>query len=223
MTTALNDLGEVILAALPGDVLGVQVNRCGELTIAARTPAVQKVLTFLRDNSNCLFNQLVDICGVDWPSRDERFDVVYHLLSLKHNQRIRVKVVVEEGGSVPTATGIYSAAGWFEREVWDMYGVNFTGHPDLRRLLTDYGFEGHPLRKDFPLTGYVEMRYDDATKRCVYEPVKLTQDFRNFDFLSPWEGDGVLPGDEKAVYSTSRQSDFLRTGLMPTIDKAQGN
>ena len=198
MTTALNDLGEVIVAALPDDTSGYSVNRCGELNITARAATIQKVLTFLRDNSNCLFDQLIDLCGVDWPGRDERFEVVYHLLSLKHNHRVRVKVSVEEGGSVPTATTIYNAAGWFEREAWDMYGINFTGNPDLRRILTDYGFEGHPLRKDFPLTGYVEMRYDDATKRCVYEPVKLTQDFRNFDFLSPWEGGGPLPGDEKA-------------------------
>jgi len=198
MTTALNDLGESLVAALPGDVTGFDVNRCGELTIAARTASIQKVLSYLRDNSHCLFKQLLDVCGVDWPSRDERFDVVYHLLSMKLNQRIRVKVSVEEGGSVPSATTVFSSAGWFEREVWDMYGVPFTGNPDLRRILTDYGFEGHPLRKDFPLTGYVELRYDDATKRCVYEPVTLTQDFRNFDFLSPWEGGGLLPGDEKA-------------------------
>ena len=198
MTTALKDLGESLVAALPGDVIGFDVNRCGELTIQARAASLQKVLSYLRDNSHCLFKQLIDLCGVDWPSRDERFDVVYHLLSMKLNQRIRVKVSVEDSGSVPTATTIYSAAGWFEREVWDMYGVAFTGNPDLRRILTDYGFEGHPLRKDFPLTGYVELRYDDATKRCVYEPVTLTQDFRNFDFLSPWEGCGPLPGDEKA-------------------------
>ena len=198
MTTALKDLGESIVAALPGDVLGFEVNRCKELTIDVRPASIQKVLTFLRDSGQCLFKQLIDVCGVDWPGRDERFDVVYHLLSMKLNQRIRVKVAVEEGASVPTATPIFSSAGWFEREVWDMYGVPFSGHPDLRRILTDYGFEGHPLRKDFPLTGYVELRYDDATKRCVYEPVALTQDFRNFDFLSPWEGGGPLPGDEKA-------------------------
>jgi NADH-quinone oxidoreductase subunit C len=198
MTTALKDLGEAIAAALPGDVTGHEVNRCGELTLTGRAPSIQKILMFLRDSSLCQFKQLIDVCGVDWPSREERFEVVYHLLSLKLNQRVRVKVSVEEGGSVPTATTVFSSAGWFEREVWDMYGVSFTGHPDLRRILTDYGFEGHPLRKDFPLTGYVEIRYDDAKKRCVYEPVKLTQDFRSFDFLSPWEGGGLLPGDEKA-------------------------
>ena len=223
MTTALKDLGDMIAAALPGDVLGFEVNRCGELSITARASGIQKVLSFLRDNPSCLFSQLIDVCGVDWPSRDERFDVVYHLLSMKHNQRVRVKVAVEEGGSVATVTNLFSAAGWFEREVWDMYGVNFTNHPDLRRILTDYGFEGHPLRKDFPLTGYVEMRYDDVTKRCVYEPVKLVQDFRNFDFQSPWEGRGVLPGDDKADAGIRRDSDYTRTYLMPTFEDGKGN
>jgi NADH-quinone oxidoreductase subunit C len=198
MTQALKDLGDTIAAALPNDVLRTEVNRCGELTVTVRGTAIQKVLTFLRDDTGCLFKQLMDICGVDYPGRERRFEVVYHLLSLKHNQRVRVKVDTDEDTAVPTATTVFSAAGWFEREVWDMYGVVFSGNPDLRRILTDYGFEGHPLRKDFPLTGYVEMRYDDEQKRCVYEPVKLTQDFRNFDFLSPWEGPGPLPGDEKA-------------------------
>ena len=163
---------------------------------AQATASIVKVVTFLRDDTGCLFKQLVDVCGVDWPGRELRFDVVYHLLSMKHNQRVRVKVAADEETLVPSVTGVFSSAGWFEREVWDMYGVMFSGHPDLRRILTDYGFEGHPLRKDFPLTGYVEMRYDDESKRVVYEPVKLTQDFRSFDFLSPWEG--PLPGDEKA-------------------------
>jgi len=198
MTTALKDLGEAIASALPGDVTGYEVNRCGELSVTVRASSIQKVLTYLRDSSLCQFKQLIDVCGVDWPAREARFDVVYHLLSLKLNQRVRVKVAVEDGGSVPTVTNVFSSAGWFEREVWDMFGVSFNGHPDLRRILTDYGFEGHPLRKDFPLTGYVEIRYDDAKKRCVYEPVSLTQDFRTFDFLSPWEGEGLLPGDEKA-------------------------
>jgi len=139
----------------------------------------------------------MDICGVDWPERPERFDVVYNLLSLKHNQRIRVKVAVREDEPVPSVVGIFPSAGWYEREVWDLYGVPFAGNPDLRRILTDYGFDGHPLRKDFPLTGFVELRYDDEQKRVVYEPVKLTQDFRSFDFLSPWEG--MLAGDEKAT------------------------
>jgi NADH-quinone oxidoreductase subunit C len=198
MTQALKDLGDYIAAALPQDVLDTEVNRVGELSVTARAASVAKVLTFLRDDSTCLFKQLVDICGVDWPGREQRFDVVYHLLSLKHNQRIRVKIATDEDTAVPSVVPVFSTAGWFEREVWDMYGVVFAGNPDLRRILTDYGFEGHPLRKDFPLTGYVELRYDDEQKRCVYEPVKLTQDFRQFDFLSPWEGPGLLPGDEKA-------------------------
>ncbi|AVM73441.1 NADH-quinone oxidoreductase subunit C [Magnetospirillum gryphiswaldense] len=197
MTQVLKDLGDYIAAALPNDVLSTEVNRVGELTVLVRTPSIAKVLTFLRDDSGCLFKQLVDVCGVDWPGREDRFDVVYHLLSLKHNQRVRVKVATDEETPVPSVVGVFSSAGWFERETWDMFGVIFSDHPDLRRLLTDYGFEGHPLRKDFPLTGHVELRYDDELKRCVYEPVKLVQDFRNFDFLSPWEGQG-LPGDEKA-------------------------
>ena len=198
MTQALKDLGDYIAAALPNDVLETEVNRCGELTVLVRTPSIAKVLTFLRDDSTCLFKQLVELCGVDWPAREQRFDVVYHLLSMKHNQRIRVKIATDEDTAVPSVTGIFNSAGWFERETWDMYGVVFSDHPDLRRILTDYGFEGHPLRKDFPLTGYVELRYDEEQKRCVYELVKLTQDYRSFDFLSPWEGGGPLPGDEKA-------------------------
>lgn len=198
MTQALKDLGDYIAAALPNDVLETEVNRVGELTILVRTASIVKVMSFLRDDTTCLFKQVVDVCGVDYPARELRFDVVYHLLSMKHNQRIRVKVHTDEDTAVPSITGVFSAAGWFERETWDMYGVMFSDHPDLRRILTDYGFEGHPLRKDFPLTGYVEVRYDEEQKRCVYEPVKLTQDFRNFDFLSPWEGQGPLPGDEKA-------------------------
>ncbi|MBR9970756.1 NADH-quinone oxidoreductase subunit C [Magnetospirillum sulfuroxidans] len=197
MTQVLKDLGDYIAAALPNDVLSSEVNRVGELTLVVRTPSIVKMLTFLRDDSGCLFKQLVDLCGVDWPSREDRFDVVYHLLSLKHNQRVRVKVATDEETPVPSVVGVFSAAGWFEREAWDMFGIIFSDNPDLRRLLTDYGFEGHPLRKDFPLTGHVELRYDDEQKRCVYEPVKLVQDFRSFDFLSPWEGQ-TLPGDEKA-------------------------
>ncbi|MGE5503768.1 MAG: NADH-quinone oxidoreductase subunit C [Actinomycetota bacterium] len=196
MTQALKDLGDYIASSLPQDVLEVEVNRCGELSVRVRAQSVCKVLTFLRDDSGCLFKQLVDVCGVDWPAREQRFDVVYHLLSMKHNQRVRVKIATDEDTAVPSVTPVFKSAGWFEREVWDMYGVLFTDHPDLRRILTDYGFEGHPLRKDFPLTGYVEVRYDDLQKRVVYEPVKLTQDYRSFDFLSPWEG--PLPGDEKA-------------------------
>jgi NADH-quinone oxidoreductase subunit C len=195
MTQALQDLGDYISAALSQDVLSVAYPN-GELVIVVRPAAVAKVLTFLRDDANCLFKQLMDIAGVDYPEREQRFDVVYNLLSLKHNQRIRVKLSTDEDTPVPTVIGVFSSANWFEREVWDMFGVVFADHPDLRRILTDYGFEGHPLRKDFPVTGFVERRYDDEQKRVVYEPVKLTQDFRNFDFMSPWEG--VLPGDEKA-------------------------
>jgi NADH-quinone oxidoreductase subunit C len=152
----------------------------------------------LRDNPQCQFNMLVDICGVDYPERAQRFEVVYNLLSLPNNLRIRVKVPTDEATAVPSVTSIYRAAGWFEREAWDLYGIFFSDHDDLRRLLTDYGFEGHPMRKDFPLTGYVEVRYDEEQKRVVYEKVKLTQEFRTFDFLSPWEGMLQLPGDEKA-------------------------
>jgi NADH-quinone oxidoreductase subunit C len=195
MTQALQDLGDYIAAALSQEVLSAKL-LTGELVITVRGAAIQKVLTFLRDDTNCQFKQVMDITAVDYPEREQRFEVVYNLLSLKHNQRVRIKVNTDEDTPVPTATGLYSSAGWFEREVWDMFGVSFADHPDLRRILTDYGFEGHPLRKDFPLTGFVERRYDDELKRVVYEPVKLTQDFRNFDFLSPWEG--MLPGDEKA-------------------------
>lgn len=172
----------------------------GELSLTVRREALRQVLTFLRDDASCSFRQLVDICGVDWPERDERFDVVYQLLSMTHNLRIRIKIRAAETTPVDTVTDIFSSAGWFEREVWDMYGVSFSGNPDLRRILTDYGFEGHPLRKDFPLTGFVELRYDEAQRRIVYEPVKLAQDFRVFDFESPWEGMTTLqlPGDEKA-------------------------
>jgi NADH-quinone oxidoreductase subunit C len=198
MDQALKDLGDYLSGALAN--LGVKAEvALGELMISVGPPALLRLLAFLRDDSQCMFKELVDLCGVDYPSREKRFEVVYNLLSLKHNQRIRVKVAVAEGETVPSATGLYSAAGWFEREAWDLYGIYFADHPDLRRLLTDYGFEGHPLRKDFPLTGFVEARYDDEQKRVIYEPVKLTQEFRRFDFLSPWEGTPyVLPGDEKA-------------------------
>ncbi len=195
MTQALQDLGDYISAALSQEVLKAEVLK-GELIITVRANAIQKVLTYLRDDANCLFKLLMDMCGVDYPEREQRFEVVYNLLSLKHNQRIRVKLATDEDTPVPTAIGVFSTAGWYERETWDMYGIAFAGNPDLRRILTDYGFDGHPLRKDFPLSGFVELRYDDQEKRVVYEPVKLTQDFRNFDFASPWEG--MLPGDEKA-------------------------
>ena len=161
--------------------------------------SLNRLLTFLRDDQECQFKQLVDISGVDWPERDPRFDVVYHLLSHRQNHRIRVKLPTDAQTPVPSATPLFRAAAWYEREVWDLYGLYFEGHPDLRRLLTDYGFDGHPMRKDFPLTGYVEVRYDEDQKRVVYEPIKLTQEFRTFDFMSPWEGaQYILPGDEKA-------------------------
>lgn len=171
----------------------------GEVTISVPRERIVEVLTALRDDAACQFEILIDICGVDYPARTERFDVVYHLLSARQNQRLRVKVTTDEDTPVPSAIPVFPAANWFEREAYDMYGILFSDHPDLRRLLTDYGFEGHPLRKDFPLTGYKEVRYDDEQKRVVYEPVKLTQDFRQFDFESPWEGvQYILPGDEKA-------------------------
>ena len=149
---------------------------------------IAKLLVFLRDDVNCQFKQLMDICGVDYPERPQRFEVVYNLLSLVHNNRVTVKVMLDDNSSIPSVSKVFSSADWWEREIWDLFGIFFSGHPDLRRILTDYGFDGHPLRKDFPLTGYVEVRYDDAQKRVVYEPVKLTQEYRDFDFLSPWEG-----------------------------------
>lgn len=171
----------------------------GELTLRVAPADIVPVLTFLRDDASCLFKAFVDLCGVDYPQRAERFEVVYHLLSPRLNQRIRVKLRVAEEVAVPSITPVFSGADWFEREAFDLYGILFSGHPDLRRILTDYGFEGHPLRKDFPLTGFVEVHYDEELKRVVYEPVELRQEFRNFDFLSPWEGpEYVLPGDEKA-------------------------
>jgi len=171
-----------------------------EVTATVEAARILDVLTALKADPALLLDQLVDVCGVDYPERDQRFDVVYHLLSMRKNLRLRVKLRTDEDTPVPSVVDLFPTAGWFEREAWDMYGIFFAGNPDLRRILTDYGFEGHPLRKDFPLTGYVELRYDEEQKRVVYEPVKLTQDFRRFDFLSPWEGAKyVLPGDEKAT------------------------
>jgi NADH-quinone oxidoreductase subunit C len=198
MDEALEELKEHI-----ADQLGDQVRDSwlahGELTVTVSADAVLQMLKFLRDDASCRFAVLIDICGVDYPERDRRFDVVYHLLSPTQNFRIRVKVETDADTPVPSVCEIYPCANWFEREAFDLYGILFSGHPDLRRILTDYGFNGHPLRKDFPLTGFVEVRYDDGQKRVVYEPVRLTQEFRNFDFMSPWEGaDYVLPGDEKA-------------------------
>ena len=192
---ALRSLGDEIVTAGAGAVAGFEV-AYGELTLTGSASRIVEALTLLRDQFG--FQQLIDLCGVDYPERAQRFDVVYHLLSLTKNRRIRIKVQTDEDTPVPTVTGVYPCADWFEREAFDMYGIFFEGHPDLRRILTDYGFHGHPLRKDFPMTGYVELRYDDELKRVVYEPVKSVE-FRNWDFLSPWEGaDYVLPGDEKA-------------------------
>lgn len=198
MSQELRELGEHIAAAIDDDIRGWRV-AFGELTIDAHAARIAHVLKFLRDDTLCRFVQLIDICGVDYPERGKRFDVVYHLLSMHNNQRIRLKIEAGEEDLVPSVRGVFPCADWFEREAFDMYGILFSEHTDLRRILTDYGFEGHPLRKDFPLTGHVEVRYDDQQKRVVYQPVKLVQEFRNFDYLSPWEGaQYVLPGDEKA-------------------------
>jgi NADH-quinone oxidoreductase subunit C len=194
----LRELADYVQSVLLDFVLKTEIVG-GELIVVGERQGIARLLTFLRDDVNCQFKQLMDVCGVDYPNRLPRFDVVYNLLSLTHNRRIRVKVETDAETPVPTVTKVFNSANWWEREAWDMYGIYFRDHPDLRRILSDYGFDGHPLRKDFPLTGYVEVRYDDEQKRIVYEPVKLTQDFRNFDFLSPWEGiQGQFPGDEKA-------------------------
>ena len=194
----LDKLGQMIAGALPGAVLGHTIAH-GELTITANPAEIVRVVHFLREDERCQFWGITDITAVDWPSRERRFDVVYHLLSPRQNVRIRVKAETDEQTPIASIIDVYPGADWFEREVYDLYGIPFTGHPDLRRILTDYGFEGHPLRKDFPLTGFVEVRWDDEQKRVVYDKVRLAQEFRNFDFLSPWEGPHyVLPGDEKA-------------------------
>src|ERR1700761_6937799 len=194
----LEELGQKIAGARASMALG-------ELTLAIEAADVVPVLTRLRDAEE--FRTLVDICGVDWPEREKRFDVVYHVLSLKRNLRLRIKLAVGEGETVPSAVAVHPSANWFERETFDMYGVSFSDHPDLRRILTDYGFSGYPLRKDFPLTGYVELRYDDELKRVVYQPVQLVQEFRDFDFMSPWEGaPHILPGDEKAAMAPGATS-----------------
>ena len=198
MSGGLEDLAKHVAAELGSRIVRQSI-AFGELTLVVAPNNIARVLTALRDDKECLFEQLIDICGVDYPERGKRFDVVYHLLSPRKNQRIRVKCETDEATPVPSLVELFPVANWYEREAYDMYGILFTGHPDLRRILTDYGFQGFPLRKDFPLTGYVEVRYDDDQKRVVYEPVKLTQEFRSFDFESPWEGvDYVLPGDEKA-------------------------
>jgi len=200
----MNDYAATLRSLLDEDVLHLE-EKLGEMVLIVPRAQIAAVLQLLRDDPAHRYAMLVDVCGVDFPARPERFEVVYNLLSLSKNRRLRVKVTTDERTPVPTVTGLYSGAGWFERECWDLFGVAFSGHPDLRRILTDYGFEGHPLRKDFPLSGHVEVRYDDTEKRVLYEPVQLPQDFRNFDFLSPWEGmtdvqqRTVLPGDEKAT------------------------
>ena len=201
MSFALSpEFHDAIKAALAADILS-SAEEHGQLIVTVPRARIAAVLTELRDNPAFQFEQLIDICGVDYPDRPERFEVVYNLLSVALNRRIRVKLSTDEDSPVPSAAGVYPVANWFERETWDMYGVFFSDHPDLRRILTDYGFDGHPMRKDFPLTGYVELRYDPDQRRVVYEPVKLQQDFRSFDFTSPWEAitDMQLPGDEKAV------------------------
>ncbi|WMT90666.1 NADH-quinone oxidoreductase subunit C [Pelagibacterium sp. H642] len=198
MDNSLSELGEYIALKLGEAVEGYGV-AYGELTLEAKPDAIVNVMRTLRDDPRCQFISIIDVCGVDYPDRAQRFDVVYHLLSPHQNNRIRVRVIVDEFTPVPSITGVFPGANWFEREAYDLYGILFSGHPDLRRILTDYGFDGHPLRKDFPLTGFVEVRYDEERKRVVYESVQLAQEFRNFDYLSPWEGtDYVLPGDEKA-------------------------
>jgi NADH-quinone oxidoreductase subunit C len=198
--TDLAALGETIAAALTGAVLGHSI-AFGQLTVTTEASKIVDVVKFLRDDPALRFVSFTDITAVDYPSREKRFDVVYHLLSPTLNQRIRLRAEADETTQVPSIIDVFPGADWFERECYDLYGVIFTGHPDMRRILTDYGFDGHPLRKDFPLTGFVEVRYDDQEKRVVYEPVRLNQEFRNFDFLSPWEGADypMLPGDEKAA------------------------
>lgn len=199
MTEALNELAAYIGEAKSDLIVSSEI-AFDELTLTSTADNIIALLTFLRYDANCDFVNITDVCGVDYPGRAQRFEVVYHLLSPRQNLRIRVKIATGEDQPVPSITGLFPGAGWFEREAYDMYGIFFAGHNDLRRILTDYGFEGYPLRKDFPVTGYVEVRYDDEAKRVVYEPVQLRQEFRNFDFLSPWEGtDYVLPGDEKAA------------------------
>ena len=196
---ALGTFGQTIASALAGAVTGHAVS-FGQLTLNVEAARIVDVVTFLRDDPNCRFVSFTDVTAVDYPGREKRFDVVYHLMSPVFNTRIRLRAEADETTQVPSIIDVFPGADWFERECYDLYGVIFTGHPDMRRLLTDYGFDGHPLRKDFPLTGFVEVRYDDAEKRVVYEPVRLNQEFRKFDFLSPWEGADypVLPGDEKA-------------------------
>jgi len=197
MSDALTELATLIESKQADQVISTEL-AVGELTIHVTLAAIPGFIDFLKSNRNCQFSTLVDITAIDYPTREKRFDVVYHLLSMYTNTRVRVKVAIREDDIVPSITGIHPSANWFEREVFDMYGILFSGHPDLRRILTDYGFRGYPLRKDFPTTGYTEVRYDEVEKRVVYEPVSLVQEYRQFDFMSPWEGaEYILPGDEK--------------------------
>jgi len=211
-TEIIHDLAEYIVEGLKGAVTSYELVG-QDIVLTAEKDSIIDVLHFLRDERQCGFKTMIDLFGVDYPDRPERFEVIYNLLSLSENQRLQVKVPLAENESIDSAIDVYSAAGWYEREVWDMYGIYFNNNPDLRRILTDYGFEGHPLRKDFPLTGYVELRYDNELKRVVYEPVELTQDFRRFDFLSPWDGmtDAMLPGDEKAPAEHEPGYDYKET------------
>lgn len=198
MDENLLDIGEDVAEKMGDAIIGWEIAN-GELTFRVKREEITRVVKFMRDDPTCSFSCLIDVCGVDYPERENRFEVVYHLLSLHQNVRARLKVTTDAETPVPTITELFPGANWFEREAFDMYGILFADHPDLRRILTDYGFEGHPLRKDFPLTGHVEVRYSDDEKRVVYEPVKLTQEFRDFDYESPWEGGHyILPGDEKA-------------------------
>ncbi len=198
MSEALSEIAALMEARLPDAVISHRIV-LGELTVDVALDKVPEAVKFLRDDPACQFTTLIDITGVDWPSREKRFDVVYHFLSMRQNLRVRLKAQAREEDIAPSIHSLHPSADWYEREVFDMYGVLFSGHPDLRRILTDYGFRGHPLRKDFPTTGYVEVRYDETVKRVVYEPVSLPQDYRLFDFMSPWEGaEYILPGDDKA-------------------------
>ncbi|SES93930.1 NADH-quinone oxidoreductase subunit C [Oceanicella actignis] len=199
MNEALKEIAELVAQRQPDAFVASRIER-GELTITVALDRIPEAIRFLRDDASCRFTTLVDICGVDYPEREKRFELVYHLLSMHQNLRVRVKAHVREGEIAPSIVDIHPSANWFEREAFDMFGIMFSGHPDLRRILTDYGFTGYPLRKDFPMTGYVEVRYDEELKRVVYEPVKLTQEYRRFDFMSPWEGaEYILPGDEKGA------------------------
>jgi len=199
MTQALQELGARLAEGNSQDVLSAEVNVWGDLVVVVSPASLPRFIECIKNDKEIRFSTLIDITAVDYPERDKRFEMVYHFLSMYTNLRIRIKAHVREDEAVPTITGVHPSAEWYEREVFDMYGVFFAGHPDLRRILTDYGFQGHPLRKDFPTSGFVEMRYDEVEKKCIYEPVSLVQEYRQFDFMSPWEGAKyILPGDEKS-------------------------